>query len=375
MTAQRSGDDRGRDGLTGLYAESALPRALESGSVARQQRRPLGALLMAIDGLDGAGERTLREALLRSLATVVHESSRPADLGFRRSDDGVLVLRPGATLLGVWLWAEDVLHRYARLWAERGGLEEPARLSIGALSFPSEEAGPEMIGLLEGALQLAQRDGGGVRTWDWVEIDGALGQAEATNLDPEGRRRRFLEYCTHLLGTCQRHDVIDHCGMVSETAVVLARILGLDEILIEQIRLAGLLHDIGKCVIPEELLARPTSLSHREWALMARHPEWGAAMAMRLGVGAWTAECIRRHHGRYDAIEWAETRPETPLAARVLCVVDALVSMTSPRPYREALDLPMALAELSRGSGTQFDPRVVAAARRLAPAIMEARAA
>jgi HD-GYP domain-containing protein (c-di-GMP phosphodiesterase class II) len=118
--------------------------------------------------------------------------------------------------------------------------------------------------------------------------------------------------------------------------------------------LAGLCHDLGKLLIPEDVLAKPAALSVDERRLLDRHPDAGAAMSRRLGLDEEAAEYIRYHH---KAFRTGSGNP--PLGARVLAVADAFVTMTSERPYRSARSLSSAVSELRRCRGEQFDPDVV----------------
>jgi HD-GYP domain-containing protein (c-di-GMP phosphodiesterase class II) len=125
------------------------------------------------------------------------------------------------------------------------------------------------------------------------------------------------------------------------------------------------LHDVGKIGVPDAILNKPGPLDSAEWELMRRHPEMGAETVSRLpGLGA-VAPLVRSHHERWDGDGYPDRLggQEIPLASRVICACDAFVAMTSDRPYRPALDVDQALAELVAGAGSQFDPRVVDALR------------
>ena len=132
---------------------------------------------------------------------------------------------------------------------------------------------------------------------------------------------------------------------------------------IRTIRWAGMLHDIGKIGIPDEVLRRPGPLDEAEWAIIRRHPDVGADIVLMVSNLAPVAELIRAHHERYDGNGYPRnlSGEEIPLGARILTVCDAYTAMTDERSYRLAISHEEALAELKRCAGTHFDPRVVEA--------------
>jgi HD-GYP domain-containing protein (c-di-GMP phosphodiesterase class II) len=138
--------------------------------------------------------------------------------------------------------------------------------------------------------------------------------------------------------------------------------MGADAELIELIRLAGSLHDLGKLAIPEEILRKPAPLTEAERLVLERHPQIGFRMLESLGVDP-VADWVLHHHERWDGAGYPDGLPaeRIPLGARIIFVADAYDAMTSDRVYRRRLSTHDALAELQRCSGSQFDPEVVAA--------------
>ena len=124
-----------------------------------------------------------------------------------------------------------------------------------------------------------------------------------------------------------------------------------------------LLHDAGKVGVPERILSKPGPLTAAEWRVMRTHPLIGYQMLASIPFLRNAAELVRSHHEMYDGSGYPEglRRDEIPLPARVFAVVDAFDAMTTDRPYRAALPVERAAAELTRMAGTQFDPDVVAA--------------
>ena len=124
-----------------------------------------------------------------------------------------------------------------------------------------------------------------------------------------------------------------------------------------------LLHDAGKVGVPERILGKPGPLTAAEWRVMRTHPLIGYQMLASIPFMQNAAEIVRSHHEMFDGSGYPEglKGEEITLPARVFAVVDAFDAMTTDRPYRAALSLEDAAAELTRMAGTQFDPDVVAA--------------
>src|SRR5687768_15235616 len=122
-----------------------------------------------------------------------------------------------------------------------------------------------------------------------------------------------------------------------------------------------LLHDAGKVGVPERILGKPGPLTAAEWRVMRTHSLIGYQMVASSTFLRNAGEIVRSHHEMFDGSGYPEglKRDEIPLPARVFSVVDAIDAMTTDRPYRAAMSVDQAAAELERMAGTQFDPDVV----------------
>lgn len=154
-----------------------------------------------------------------------------------------------------------------------------------------------------------------------------------------------------------------HAGRVMEYAMSIGRELGLGFDDVEQLRFAGLLHDIGKSGVPEEILLKPSGLTPEEFEKAKKHTEIGASIVDQIEFLKGLTPIILHHHERWDGKGYPAglKGDKIPLLARVLAVADAFDAMTTKRAYAEQLTIGEAKAELEAGAGTQFDPRVVAA--------------
>jgi diguanylate cyclase (GGDEF)-like protein len=154
-----------------------------------------------------------------------------------------------------------------------------------------------------------------------------------------------------------------HSDEVQRLSVAVAVRLGLDRPQIDEIRTVALLHDVGKIGIPDHVLHNPDPLSREEWAVMRQHPVIGERILEPLPGLASVARAVRHEHERWDGTGYPDglLGEDIPLAARVVLACDAYHALVSDRPYRSALPLEEALAELEYCAGSQFDPDVVAA--------------
>lgn len=151
-----------------------------------------------------------------------------------------------------------------------------------------------------------------------------------------------------------------HSSRVVEYAVMVAQRLRVDESGMRWIRWGALLHDVGKIGISDAILRKPGKLDGDEWTEMRKHPEMGYRMLQHIPFLRPALEIVLSHQERFDGTGYPQgLRGEAiPLGARIFAVVDTFDAMTSDRPYRAALPIEAARAEVRKFSGIQFDPRV-----------------
>jgi len=152
-----------------------------------------------------------------------------------------------------------------------------------------------------------------------------------------------------------------HSTRLAEWGMRVGQELGLEESELQNLEVAGLLHDIGKVGIPDAILKKPARLDADEYALMKKHPEYGWAVLRMLPGFERAALDILHHHENFDGTGYpAGLRElEIPVVSRIVSVIDAFDAMVSSRPYRVGLPHQEAVRRLIESSGTQFDPAVV----------------
>ena len=153
----------------------------------------------------------------------------------------------------------------------------------------------------------------------------------------------------------------DHARSIAGLAVDVGRQLSLPESVIEDLRYAGIFHDLGKIAMPDSIINKAGPLTDEEWEIVKRHPATGAEILAPVPFFYGVRTIVRHAHEHYDGGGYPEglAGEQIPLGARIVLAVDAYHAMTSDRPYRKALSAEEACAELRECSGTQFDPEVV----------------
>lgn len=183
-------------------------------------------------------------------------------------------------------------------------------------------------------------------------------------------RRKSAEVTVRALAAvAERRDpyTAGHQKRVSQLATAIAEEMGLGEEMSDCVRVAGMLHDTGKVVIPGEILSRPSSLSEFEFAIIKTHPRVDYEIVEGIEFPWPIATAVLQHHERLDGSGYPAGLKGRDIIepARILAVADVVEAMSSHRPYRPALGVERALEEIESGKGTRFDPGVVDACVRL----------
>jgi len=158
-----------------------------------------------------------------------------------------------------------------------------------------------------------------------------------------------------------------HQQKVAGLAIAIAREMKLEDIRIDQLRMAAVIHDIGKMYVPSDILSKPGKLSDMEFALIKTHPQSGYDIVKGMDFPCNVAKAVLQHHERLDGSGYPnQLRGEdTLLEAKILAVADVVEAMASHRPYRPALGIDKALEEISKNKGELYDPDVVDACLEL----------
>lgn len=172
-------------------------------------------------------------------------------------------------------------------------------------------------------------------------------------------RGRTIQTIIHTLHEKNNREE-QHSRRVSTVCQVIGKAMNLPTVEIKELESMGLLHDIGKIAIDEQILNNPGKLSEDDWNQMKKHPEIGYRILSTVNDMAEMAEYVLAHHERWDGAGYPKglKGEDIPLKARIIALADAYDAMTSDRAYRKAIDVEAALTEIRKNAGTQFDPKL-----------------
>jgi diguanylate cyclase (GGDEF)-like protein/putative nucleotidyltransferase with HDIG domain len=324
-------------------------------------RRAEGVMTVVTGDLDHFKEVNDRsghqvgDAVLRRVATVLEEGRRQIDAVARVGGEEFALILPSTDRNGAFVHAERLREA---IRAEFAGDLVDVTISFGVATYPEHgETAAALLRAADEALYAAKESGRNRTVVHSPELREMV-----------GTDRRDVEAERYLAVVLDLAEAVDlrfsgsarHCETVGRYAAMMAGELGLPEAKVGRVRLAGILHDIGKVGVPDAILAKPGKLTDDEWVLIRRHPELGAQIlehASLADVRAW----VVAHHERLDGRGYPHglAEGEIPLGARILAVADAFEAMTSDRAYSRSMGHLAARAELVRCAGTQFDPQVV----------------
>jgi diguanylate cyclase (GGDEF)-like protein len=348
------------DSLTGLgnhrAFEEELGRALED---ADRAGTPLSLALLDLDGLKQTNDRHGHQAgdeCIRALADGLLEAG-PHTCAFRiGGDEFAVILRGRRAIDGLYL----VQHLQSEL--QKSAAEWPVSASGGIAEAVDNEGRDALIRQADLALIQAKRTHRRCLLYN-ESLEPILQSPDAA-----AEKRHNDALATALARAVDAKDAYthSHCETVSELCAMIGHELGFDPAHVSRLRLAGLLHDVGKIGITDSILQKPSSLTVEEFAVMKRHTEFGydiVCAAERPQEAQW----ILHHHERVDGRGYPHglSGDQIPIESRIILVADAFEAITADRPYRMHRSADEALEELERWSGTQFDPDCVSALRRV----------
>jgi diguanylate cyclase (GGDEF)-like protein/putative nucleotidyltransferase with HDIG domain len=352
------------DPLTGLHNRRALEELFEL-ELERSTRtgRPLSIIVGDLDGFKAVNDKLGHQAgdtALQTLAGELGMWKRRIDMAARLGGEEFALLLPETDERGAFLVAERLRRATQRTFAE-GPLS--LTISFGVATFPDHGEDADMLLRAADQALYAAKDLGKDRSVIYSD-ELARRMIETAGEDERDLGELRLAAVINLAEALDIRDTgtADHAYAVAHYAQMMAEELGFDAARAERVRLAGLLHDVGKVGMTNGVSAKPGPLDEAEWGEMRTHPEIAARLLDRSEFED-LREWILHHHERVDGTGYPSglEGDAIPLESRILAIADAYEAMTADRVYRPALGQQAARVELVAGSGAQFDGQVVEA--------------
>jgi diguanylate cyclase (GGDEF)-like protein/putative nucleotidyltransferase with HDIG domain len=355
------------DPLTGMTNRRGFRELLDLElERARRADRPIVVVIGDLDRFKEVNDRCghhVGDAALRRAGNVLARGKRQIDAVARVGGEEFALVLPDTDPHQAYVVAERLR---CQLCDEFAGDSVPLTISFGVAVFPHHGAtAASLLRTGDEALYAAKRNGRNM-TVIYSEALQRVPHDELPSRDLAAERFVALALDLAEAVDLRFSGSARHSETVGRYAELIARELGLDEQRIQRVRLAGMLHDIGKVGVPDGILTKPGPLSPDELKVIRSHPELGAQIlehASLADVRAW----VGAHHERPDGLGYplGISGERIPIEAQIVAVADAYEAMTSHRAYRSSMSHADGRAELRRCAGTQFEPRVVAAFLKL----------
>lgn len=347
------------DSVTGLFNHRAIHQRLDQALLnAKNRNQPLSVIMMDLDNFklfnDTYGH-PVGDQVLKKIGGELLEVCRPDDILGRYGGDEFIAVLPGTDADEARSIAQELRSKMDMSGFHRANEDRvvPLTLSFGIASYPGDSSNRhELLTIADANLYAAKNSDERI--------------AASTETQRENRRLRgegsfaMLDALITAVDNKDRYTR-QHSEDVTEYALWIAEDMDMSQETLRQIRVAGLMHDVGKIGVPDEILRKPGRLTPEEREILQRHPWTGALIVSALSETEGVVDAVRCHHERWDGQGYPNqlTGEEIPLIGRIMAVADAFGAMTTDRPYRIALDWNDALKEIAANRGTQFDPAIV----------------
>lgn len=385
------------DGLTGLFNHrTGQEKLAEQLKLAERYQRNLAVVMLDIDHFKSINDtygHPVGDTVLKAVARVIRRDCRDVDIPVRYGGEEFLLVLPEVNQEGAVVVAERLRKALQREAIAHDDVQLSVTASIGVAAYPEDvESHHQLLELADKALYMSKRLGrnqvhtaadlifhefqeeqkqqqdtavapAAVPSMPAGPSAQAIAQMNAASEDKEGLVPEVVEMVKAMAGALyakSEYNKIHHLE-TARFAEMVAKVLGLNQRQIEQIRVAGLLHDVGLLSVPEDIVNKQGQVNPDELRVLMQHPVMGAQMFRPIHALKEICDILENHHECWDGTGYPRglKGEDIPLSARIIAIVDAYHAMISDRPYRQAMAREKAKRVLRNGAGTQFDPFLV----------------
>ncbi len=336
--------------------------------------RPLSVAFIDLDHFKVVNDtygHSVGDSVLRAVAEVFRTNTRDSDFIGRYGGEEFVLILPETSVDEATNVVEKLRHLILKLRVPSGSGDDLAvSISIGvAGGHGSNLRVDEMLRDADAAMYSAKSLGRN-QTYVFAEVDDESARIPRSPISKEARTRaaeigdlgrQAAEAALSAIVAPMPHYRGKPSSLIAAIAVRMAKYLDLPIQEIERIRVASLLHDIGKLGVPAQILEKPGPLSPDEWQSVVQHPRIGQVIIDRVAAVRDAGAIILHHHERFSGHGYPHglRGGDIPLGARIVAIADAYDAMVHDRPYRKAISHNAALDELRKHAGIQFDPELV----------------